>query len=306
VVKVDTGNKHVTLNWAAVKKATSYGLCYATEAIVDINDCLNYVGGTWQDLTTKTFKITKLKNEKKYFFRVLAKNANGTLAISDVVTATPNKPSPLNDTGINNSQCYYGGNTGFMVSCTSGSAKLFSRLQDGMVGRDVTANSYYDGYAGFSFTKIGANGEKLPVTASSWACVKDNVTGLMWENKTNDGGLHDSHNGYTNNAAFQGRDDDASGFVAAVNQQTLCGASSWRLPSVDELLSIVNYSIAYPGPTIDSVFFSNTRDSTLFWSSSVCVGNSNCAWHVNFGDGSVDFYLLADIMLPIRLVSDSH
>ena len=49
----------------------------------------------------------------------------------------------------------------------------------------------------FDFTKIDANGNALPVTATNHSCVKDNVTGLMWEVKTDDGGLRDKDWYYT-------------------------------------------------------------------------------------------------------------
>ncbi|MBF0229486.1 MAG: hypothetical protein HQK63_07840 [Desulfamplus sp.] len=35
-----------------------------------------------------------------------------------------------------------------------------------------------------SYTKLDDNGNDLPITAASWAIVKDNVTGLIWENKS--------------------------------------------------------------------------------------------------------------------------
>jgi len=63
--------------------------------------------------------------------------------------------------------------------------------QDAEYGRDVTHNDDSDGHAGFSFTKIDENGDDLPASATSWNCVRDNVTGLIWEVKTDDGGLRE-------------------------------------------------------------------------------------------------------------------
>lgn len=42
-----------------------------------------------------------------------------------------------------------------------------------------------------SYTKLDAAGGALPDGAASWVMVRDNVTGLIWENKTNDGSIHD-------------------------------------------------------------------------------------------------------------------
>ena len=65
--------------------------------------------------------------------------------------------------------------------------------QDCSHGRDTTHNDNSDGHAGFSYTKLDSNGKPLPdqtvdYATTPWACVKDNVTGLIWEVKTDDGG----------------------------------------------------------------------------------------------------------------------
>jgi hypothetical protein len=35
-----------------------------------------------------------------------------------------------------------------------------------------------------SYTKLDSSGNALPITATEWAMVKDNVTGLIWENNS--------------------------------------------------------------------------------------------------------------------------
>ena len=47
-----------------------------------------------------------------------------------------------------------------------------------------------------SYTKLDATGNGLPDTATSWVMVRDNVTGLTWEVKTNDGSIQDKDNTY--------------------------------------------------------------------------------------------------------------
>jgi hypothetical protein len=190
-----------------------------------------------------------------------------------------------------------------LVSCTSVNARALNPAQDGMLGRDadVASNSNTDGDLGFSFTKIDASGAALPASASTWSCVKDNVTGLIWEVKTVDGGLHDAAKTYTNYdsttalqingtvAPLQSEIDAATntvGFKNAVNSAGLCGASDWRLPTPGELQSIVDYGVATPGPAIDSNWFPNTQ-GIVFWSSSPYVGDPADAWYVNFNVGGV-------------------
>ncbi len=84
--------------------------------------------------------------------------------------------------------------------------------QDAEYGRDATHNDNSDGHAGFSFTKLDANGNTLPTTALSWSCVKDNVTGLIWEVKTDDSGLQDMGNIYS----WYNPDNNANGAMQAL------------------------------------------------------------------------------------------
>lgn len=191
-----------------------------------------------------------------------------------VATAASTNTFPLNDTGTTASQCYRAGSN-TLLACNDALATGLNNAQDGMKGRDANAatNSNADGKLGFSFTAV------------SGGCVLDNVTGLMWEVKTT------MTNTYTNyrpsDGVLYGTATDASGFVTAVNAVTLCGFSDWRLPTVDELQSIVDYSVAAPGPTVDATWFPNTR-SENFWSASSYVSDSTKAWFVFFRDGYVD------------------
>ena len=312
VINATPGDQQLTVQWAPVKNASNYGVCYATESIDNIRNCENYAGGMWPDTPKTSLKISGLINGTKYYFRVLAENPQEILAISNLIAAVPNKittpKTKLNDTGITNRQCYQL-NSDSLTSCTSAAAKALNPAQDGMVGRDVTASNNSDGHLGFNFTKLSSTGAALPATAKSWDCVKDNATGLIWENKTHDGGLHDGNNTYTHYSAdygseYLGRASDASGFIAAVNQQGWCGSKAWRLPTAAELRGIVDYSVAYPGPTIDTAFFSNTP-SNAFWSSSPNVGTDSYAWGVSFDSGYVD-YNSRNYAFPVRLVRASQ
>ena len=148
-------------------------------------------------------------------------------------------------------------------------ARALNSVQDGMVGRDVTANNPADGKLGFSFTNV------------TGGCVQDTVTGLMWEVKTI-GGPRDWAATYTNAAA--------SGVVATANTAPgLCNQTDWRLPTPDELQGLVDYSVVAPGPTIDTTWFPNTKGS-VFWSVSPYVVGAGQAWGVDFSTGFVAPY----------------
>lgn len=85
----------------------------------------------------------------------------------------------LNDTGLTTYSDGVVGGLAFEPSSHPG--------QDASFGRDADGSQLdSDGHAGFSFTKLDLNGNPLPSSASSWSCVRDNVTGLVWENKQSD------------------------------------------------------------------------------------------------------------------------
>lgn len=212
--------------------------------------------------------------------------------------ATLSAPIAINDTGF--------------LSCSdsivSGVACPLSLYpgQDAEFGRDRLAPDDGDGLAGFSFTKISQEGADLPADASTWDCVRDNVTGLVWEVKGAKGGLRDKDLRYSNFSASHdpegtyGTAGDAAGFVQAVNQQGLCGASDWRLPSADELQGIVDYGVAYPGPTVEPRFFPDGVSSP-YWSGTPNAKSDGTAWVVYFNDGRV-FDDHRSVRYPVRLV----
>ncbi len=90
-----------------------------------------------------------------------------------------------------------------------------------------------------------------------WAMVRDNITGLIWEVKTDDGSIHDKDNTYN-------RSDAQDVFIAGLNSGQFGGHSDWRLPTVKELVSIVNRGSF--NPAINTAYFPNTQPQ-YHWSS---------------------------------------
>ncbi len=97
--------------------------------------------------------------------------------------------------------------------------------------------------------------------------------------------------------------DDTHKAVESLNRSGgYAGYRNWRLPTIDELKSLVYCSSGkpttwndtgkrcegnYARPTVDSGAFPNTP-SSWFWSGSPDTNYSNVAWYVNFNDGYAD------------------
>lgn len=155
---------------------------------------------------------------------------------------------------------------------------------------------------GGDWSKLDGNGDVLPADAASWACVRDNLAGLVWEVKTDDGGLRDRNHTYTwrstdaaSNGGIAGSlgDDDCNGtlpngqcnteaYAAAVNAATLCGASNWRLPNIGELEGLVDFDRG--SPAINPALFPEAVAS-FYWSAQTSAADANGAWGVVFDGG---------------------
>lgn len=165
------------------------------------------------------------------------------------------------------------------------------------------------------------------LTQNGSDCVKDNVTGLVWEQKTDDGGLRDRDWIYTwystdstSNGGSKGyqdyRDYDPSytstcgnslskcntqAYVAALNAANYCGYRDWRMPSEEELVSIVDFGRV--NPSINPMF-SHTQ-SDFYWSASPIADGNGDAWNVYFLDGNV-YSNFKGYNVYVRAVRASH
>ncbi len=306
-----------------------------TQAGVDYQNTggtITFSGGqTSASVTVVVNGDTDLEGDEALLLELTSPSANATLGTSVAVGTIRNDDLPplvLNDTGL-----YYGGNypSGNNTGC---SGETVAR-QDCSHGRDATHFDNSDGAAGFSYTKLDASGSPLAASASSWSCIRDNVTGYYWEAKSGrngivaDTGLHDADDTYTwyntdpssnsgksgyeratlinyryDNATCDGYDSatpssycNTEAFVARVNAEALCGFNDWRVPSTKELESILNY--AESNPPTERTFFPHTYLGN-YWTSQRSPQNDNI-FVVSFTLGGVgDDY--GDARNSVRLV----
>lgn len=172
----------------------------------------------------------------------------------------------------------------------------------------------------FDLTRLNPDGSAYSgsgdYASQPWSCVRDNKTGFTWEVKTaepglqkdtntyswysNDPSIHRGFAGKTNGGSCSGSRCDTESYIAAINAKKLCGFSDWHLPDRDELGSLVDISIPYPGPTIPQAFFPNSPPGK-YWTETTFRTRRGGAWAWRFDYGN-DIVLEKTEALHVRLV----
>ena len=121
----------------------------------------------------------------------------------------------------------------------------------------------------------------------------DKRTGLMWMR---------SVLGITWDAKPTDKREFADPFTWAAAceiKHLFAGHADWRVPTIDELISIID--LGRHRPAIDIEAFPNTP-SSCFWTSTARVGDNSAAWYVNFLLGSAETTSGLSLHFPVRLV----
>jgi hypothetical protein len=131
-----------------------------------------------------------------------------------------------------------------------------------------------------SVLPVDAPPETQYTVSPGGSVVTDAVTGLVWQRQTLANPCPSDFDGGTGSAGCTW--SDAQTYCASLNAIPLGGYSvGWRLPSVAELLSVVNYAAT---PLIDPAPFSNPPSAT-FWAATPNPLAAGLAYGVSFATG---------------------
>lgn len=285
----------VTVSWFDVEGAEKYDIYYALETGVTPDNHATLDGGNALLNVTSPVTISGLVNGHLYYLVVVASSqAGGESEPSFELMGSPAGPTPrygsglLNDTGMD----LCGGETGSNnLPCP---VDGFSG-QDGDHGRDAQARAgnltkIGGGVAGFDFTKLNSGGTPLAASATSWTCVRDNHTELVWwinkggsyswydpDNTTNGGDA-----GTQNGGICTGSSCDTHALIQHANNVAPCGFTDWRLPTRLELMGIMHNGYM----VVDS--YGNGFDTDYFpevwalWTSQTDARVTHGAWIISF------------------------
>jgi chitinase len=174
-----------------------------------------------------------------------------------------------------------------------------------------------EGEEGFDFSRLNNNGDTIDKPSNATACVRDNVTGLIWQVKENQDANSLNYEDQTftwyaedNNGNFAGDLNSGAAncnvpseacntndYIVAINSQGMCGFFDWRLPTPNELQSIIHYGKTTP-PMVDSIFFPHlgtSRETPLwYWTSQSSADGvsddiARNAWAYDLNTGSDGF-----------------
>ncbi|WP_404341104.1 DUF1566 domain-containing protein [Pseudoalteromonas mariniglutinosa] len=248
------------------------------------------------------FNAPDVDTDNELAFEVEVTDTKGRTNSDTVLIKISPKPLGfINDSGLG--ECF---NNSQKINCASDNFPL----QDADVGRDSVANQLDkagQGDLAFDFTKLNQFADELPDDATVFSCVRDNVTGLIWEVKQPSNSLppattsRASSNHYTwylnnetgilagsvagpanqlNSSCPSTTHCGLQAYVDEVNASDYCGGSNWRVPTYIELLGLIDYGKQGQTSLLSNVFFPNqpavTQLGSLpYWTSQTAVDGTS-------------------------------
>ena len=158
--------------------------------------------------------------------------------------------------------------------------------------------------------KIGALGETLMVTATTWSAIVDEKTKLMWaintdaiEKYPNCTDLMWFNPELKNSEGFANQGKNTHDWLRYVNTKGWCGFYDWRLPTLEELRSLLTADVSRYYHIREDIFTDMQALGSRFWSSTVDKKSTEYAWAMYFGYGH-DGLAHKSYSLNVRLVRD--
>ncbi|WP_024611908.1 DUF1566 domain-containing protein [Pseudoalteromonas sp. TB64] len=286
----------------------------SSETVTDTYQC------RWQQLTgnaetlsnsnqcTTTFTASDVDTDTILSFEVTVTDSKGrTDTDSLFIDVSPKALGLINDSGVG--ECY---NNTQRINCASDDFPA----QDAELGRDSFANrldKVGKGNLAFDYTKLNEFADEVSDDSNSFSCVRDNVTGLVWEVKSVNSGtlpntsVRDGQNHYfwdlgdteftdtstANTTCPNGTSCGIQTYVNEVNALDFCGGTNWRVPTYTELLSLIDYGKQAQSVLIDADFFPNLPDESAlnhlrYWTSQTAADGTSLsqAYIIDMSDGN--------------------
>lgn len=151
--------------------------------------------------------------------------------------------------------------------------KKRKRIMGGGVPKTGQTTVYLEGDDGTYQKGLPVAGERF--TDNGDGTITDNVTGLMWPK---DGAGPGCNNGVK---------ISWSAAIAWAEDLNFAGYDDWRLPNINELLSLFDFGKA--NPMLDTAYFPNTVND-YYYSSTTKADNDTYAWVANYFNGYAQAY----------------
>ncbi|MBQ4833963.1 DUF1566 domain-containing protein [Pseudoalteromonas sp. MMG010] len=261
---------------------------------------------------TTSFIASDVDTNTEISFQVTVTDSEGRTDTDDVtIDITPKSLGLINDTGID--QCY---NNTQRINCDSADFPE----QDAELGRDSFANNLDkigQGDLAFDYTKLNEFADEVSDESDDFSCIRDNVTGLVWEVKevvmstlpdtqtraannhytwfiTTDGTTAvGSTAGEANSTCPSDTHCGLQAYVDEVNDLDFCGGTNWRVPTYNELLGLLDYGKQGQDVLLNESFFPNTPDyDTLghlrYWTSQTAADGTSLsqAYIIDMSNGN--------------------
>jgi hypothetical protein len=211
------------------------------------------------DLTKYTAAITKCETKFASSWQRAIDAANAALVTCpDAPLTGPQFKTVIDEHSANVSTALGGGGLidcpGELSQCQSDlAACLASTLPAARLLKTGQTGCYDADSNGIACAGTGQDGDLQKGVVRSYTdngdgTITDNETGLMWEKKSDDGGIHDKDDTYSWSDAF-------AVFIAGLNTANFAGHNDWRLPNRFELESLLD--LGNQDPSVDPVFNTN-------------------------------------------------